>query len=346
MSDDASAYAGHAAPGGDPAATAGPVLVGDIGGTNCRLALVQREGGEVAIQARRQYLTRDFARPADAIARFLGEAGGDGRPTAAALAVAGPVSGDAVDLTNSHWAFSQQALREELELGRLIVVNDLHATARAVIDLPPAAFEDLGEVSDPITSGPISVVAPGTGLGVALAFDAPLRFVVPAEGGHIGLAANDDEERAILRHLERELGRVINEHVISGPGLERLYRAVAALEGVPAGALTGPEIVERGLAGSDPVCERTVRRFARVLAAVIGDLVLAQGAREVVLAGSIVSSLLPVLREASFREAFEARGPGGDYMRRRRIRVTREPDLALAGAFACLEDAVREEVTP
>jgi len=319
------------------------VLVGDIGGTNCRLALARRGARGPTIFARRRYKTREFARPVDAVRRFFRDAKQRHGVRAAALAVAGPVTGDYVDLTNSAWSFSQHELREELGLDRLVIMNDLQAAARAVIDLPPSAFATIGPATAPAIEGPMAVIAPGTGLGVALAFDAPVRFVVAAEGGHVGFSPSDEVEAGVAAVIGREVGRVINEHIVSGPGIERLHRALISLGGTKPQPLTGPDIMDRALHGRDDACRRTIELFTRILGSVAGDLVLAQGAREVVLAGSIVSSLVPVLRAGPFRAAFEARGPGGDYMRIRPIRVTCLPDLALTGAFAGLMDVYATE---
>ncbi|HWV56951.1 MAG TPA: glucokinase [Longimicrobiales bacterium] len=313
-------------------------LVGDVGGTNCRFALARSDAGGPRLFARRRYKTREFSHPAEAVRKYCRDVARRDPVRAMALAVAGPVTGDFVDLTNAAWVFSQRELRNELELDRLVVMNDLEAAARAILDLDAPAFTAIGAAADPTFPGPIAVIAPGTGLGIAMAFDTPSRFVVAAEGGHIGFAPSDELEAAVASLIGREVGRVVNEHILSGPGIERLHRALGLLDGGAGEPLSGPEIMDRALKGNDAACTRTIEMFARIMGAVAGDIVLAQGAREVVLAGSIVSSLLPVLRAGGFRAAFDARGPGSTYMRIRRVRVTCLTDLALTGAYAGLMD--------
>jgi glucokinase len=314
------------------------VLIGDIGGTNCRIGLAAWREGVPAVLERRTYSTDDFTSPAEAIARFLEEVP-DARPVkSACVAVAGPVTGDEIDLTNCAWTFSRTRVQARLNLDHLLIINDLHALARAVLDLQPTEFVAIGEIVGPAVDGPIAVVAPGTGLGAAMAFDAPIRFVCPTEAGHVGFAPGDDVELELLRLWRPHLGRVRNEHLLSGPGLVRLYRALGALEDTHVEPLGGPEILEKAVAGSDTLCLRAAERFAKILGAVCGDITLTQGARQVVLSGSIVTSLQPILRQGGFRARFEQRGPTGEYMRQRGTLVAARADLGLVGAFLCLDD--------
>jgi glucokinase len=314
-------------------------LLADIGGTNCRLRL---EGGDEAAR-QKTYSTADFASAVDAVMAFLAEGGG-ARPTLAAMAVAGPVVRGPVALTNTSWVIDRDALVTALGLDRLIVVNDMAAQARAVLDLGPEALAALGGPAEPSRAGAVSVVGPGTGLGVARAVRGAPPQVAATEGGHVGFAPEDDVELALLAVWRKTLGRVTNEHLASGPGLVRIHSGLGALEGVEVEPLEGPEITTRALAGADALCLEAVRRFAKILGGACGDTVLAQGAGGLVLVGGVANALAPILREGGFRARFAQRGPGGNFLAATPSHLAAAPDLGLAGARAFLTDVLETEM--
>lgn len=316
----------------------GMILLADIGGTNCRLAL-QCDSSTVMME-RAVYSTDDYPSPSDAIAAFLKE---NGSPTltSAALAIAAPVTDDVIELTNQSWSFDRAKLRRALGLERLVVVNDLAAQARAVLTLPPSDLMRIGQAEPTSASGTIAVLGPGTGLGVGRLDRGATTPVTSTEGGHVGFAPNDDVEVELLRLWRPHLGRVTNEHILSGPGLVRLYRALGALQDLHVEPIQGPEIMRRALANEDALCVEAVERFAKVLGSVSGDVVLAQGAVSCVLVGSIANALAPVLHLGGFRARFEQRGPGGGILQSTPTLLATAPDLGLIGARALLDDAER-----
>jgi glucokinase len=313
------------------------VLLADIGATNCRLLL--EGGGPPEGDRLASYATADYASPAEAIAAFLAEAGGPA-PSVAALAVAGPVGRGPVRLTNTAWTIDRDGLERALELRRLIVVNDLAAQARAVIDLGPDALVPIGKPSGEPRPGSIAVVGPGTGLGVARADRGPPPAATATEGGHVGFAPSDDVELALLASWRGALGRVVNEQVVSGPGLARLHQGLGALKGVAVAPLEGAEITARALGDGDALCLEAIRRFAAILGTVCADIVLAQGATSLVLVGGIATALAPILREGEFRARFERGGPGGDHLSAVPSHLATTANLGLMGARACLQDAL------
>ncbi len=310
------------------------MLVADIGGTNCRLALCGDDDGP--FWASEVFSTDDFPSPFDAIGAFYDHVGCAPAPYAA-LAVAGPVTGDEVTLTNSHWRFRRAALQEACGFQRLVVANDLAAQARGVLTLSNDSLHRIGEPEWTGTADTITVVNPGTGLGVARVDPKNAKRVTATEGGHLGFAPTDDVEMELLRLWRLHLGAVTNEHVISGPGLVRVYRALGAIKDAPVEAIAGPDIMTRGLSGEDELCVEAIERFAKILGVVSADLALAQGADAVVLAGGIANSLIPVLDRGGFRSRFEQRGPNG-FVHSISTHVAAAKDLGLAGARALLED--------
>jgi glucokinase len=312
-----------------------PRLVADIGGSTARFAWVERPGAEPADVA--VVAAAEHPRVEAAIEAYL--AGGDRpRPRACALGVAAPVFGDAVTLTNRDWSFSQRRLRERLGCERLLVVNDFVALAHGVDALPEGAARQVG-AGAAVEGGSAVLLGPGTGLGVAgLAPGARPRTVIAGEGGHATLAATDDDEADLLQRLRRRLGRVSAENVISGPGIENLYRACAERGGHAPEPLDAAAIGGRAAQG-DAVCAEAIGRFFAFLGGFAGDLALTFGARGgVFIGGGIVGRLGDAIDRSGFRARFEAKG------RRRELAASiaslvlvDPPLLALRGADAALD---------
>jgi glucokinase len=310
------------------------ILLGDVGGTNCRLAL-ETSAAPRTITHRIVYSTDDFPSPREAIAAFLAHAGG-AKPRRAALAVAAPVTGDLVQLTNTSWRFDREVLRQALGFEQLVFVNDLAAQARAIATLGAEDFVTISiGVAPPFTRA-MSVVGPGTGLGVACIDPARRDLIVTTEGGHAGFSPGDDVEMELLRLWRQHLGAVSNEHVISGPGMVRLYRALGALKDVHVDPIDGPEIVRRAIANEDAHSRETAERFAKILGGVAGDVVMVQGAAGVVLVGGIVNSLAPILQLGGFRARFEQRGPGRAFLTEAPSLIVTAADLGFKGTSALL----------
>lgn len=314
------------------------LLVADIGGTNARFALAREAGTQIELEAVQELHTADFASLADALRHYLA---GIGRaaPTRAVLAVAAPVAGDEVVITNNPWRFSIPQLRQQLQLAQLRLINDFAAVAYAVTRLPPQHLLTLGEVAAPLVRGAearYAVLGPGTGLGVAhLLLRQHQAIVIETEGGHVGFAPGSAEEREVLRVLLDEFPRVSWERLLSGPGLVNLYRALATTRGVTAQVLQPAEITQRAAGGSDALALHTVELFCALLGAFAGDVVLGSGAWDgVYLAGGVTPRLLPWLQQEAFRNRFEAKGRFSALLSRVPTQLITHPHTGLLGAAA------------
>ncbi len=277
-------------------------LVADIGGTNARFALVGQDGLPEAEQGLK---VADHAGLVEAARVYL-----EGRPVReAVIAVATPVEGDRVKLTNAHWEFSIEAARDALGLERLAVINDLAAQAVAV---PRLAAEDLRQLGggSALPDRPIAVIGPGTGLGMALLMPAKGAWRAwPTEGGHTSFAPADDLEAELLAVLRRRFGHVSVERLLSGPGLVNLAQALAEVAGDSI-EIAAPAAVEaRAADGSCAHCAAAVRLFSAILGSVAGDLALTVLARGgVYVTGGLCSHLGDLFDAALFHERFVAKG--------------------------------------
>ncbi|MCF7222891.1 glucokinase [Marilutibacter chinensis] len=309
------------------------VLVGDIGGTNARFALADIAGPAPLMHAPLSLANADFASLRHAIEHYLALTGA--RPRRAAIAVASPVGHDEIRLTNRAWSFSQSELRESLGLERLRMVNDFGAVAWSVPALQENDRVHLYGPVDPPGHGPVSVLGPGTGLGVGmLAGSVQAGWqVVETEGGHASFAPLGEEEEAIARWLAARHGRVSNERLLCGQGLSCID---AVLRGEPPGreaTMRAPaDVVALALDGHDQAARRALARFCAVLGSVAGDIALIHGARCVTIAGGMVPRFLPFLRSSAFRERFLAKGRFVAYLEAIAVQVIVHPYPGLLGA--------------
>ena len=294
------------------------LLLADIGGTNARFTLL-RHGVTTPLHA----LALDrFTSIEAAIAHYLGTQALAAPPDSALLAVAGPVVGNSVTLTNRGWQVSGGAISATLGIRRTRVLNDFEALAWALPALTAADCIAIGPAVPPQPGAPLAVLGPGTGLGVG-AFLPPTR-VLPGEGGHATLAAIDDEEAAILALLRRRHGHVSAERILSGPGLVALHEALAELHGRSAPGLTAAEIT----AGAP----ETLALFCAMLGAFAGNVALTYGARGgVFLGGGILPRIPGALAASAFRARFEAKGRLSPYLVAIPTWLITRPDAALVG---------------
>jgi glucokinase len=311
-------------------------VVGDIGGTNARFALVRPGDGRPEIEACRSYLCRDYASPEAALDNYLQAHSAHGRPSAVVLAVAGPVIDGAARFTNSTWTVSEAGLRAA-GFAWATLINDFEALAMAVPWLGPDDSVALGPPGRPARGRTLAVLGPGTGFGAA-AFcqDADGAAVLTGEGGHIGFAPRDETEVQVWRILARRFGRVSVERILCGAGLINLHQALCEIHGVAVTLDEAADVTARARAG-DPVAAETVRRFCTILGAVCGDFALAYGAvGGVYLAGGIAPRMMAELSDGGFRAAFEDKGRYAGYLAAIPTRVIVHPYLALLGAARAL----------
>jgi glucokinase len=317
-----------------------PWLVADIGGTNGRFGWVSDPA--VGAEHVHKLPVADFADPAQAVRAYLAEVqallGAQYQPPRwAAFAVATPIAGDQVELTNSHWSFSRAAISAEFGLDGFLVLNDFEALALSLPRLGPNQLRVHGGVIDP--HGTLAVLGPGTGLGVGGVIETRAGWIaIAGEGGHVTLAAADDFEAAVLAEVRREFPHVSAERLLSGIGLPTLHAGVAAVMRVPTPALTAEAVVERGLSGADPVCECAIDVFCALLGGVAGNVALTLGARGgVFIGGGIVPRLGERFFQSQFRERFEAKGRFRPYLEAIPTALITDTLAALAGASLAIE---------
>ena len=287
-------------------------LVGDIGGTNARFGLVAPDGTLLHSSV---LADNDYPGIAEAVDAYLGQRGGLPRPRRGAIAIASPVAGDEVRMTNHPWAFSISALGKRLGFRNLRVINDFTAQALALPLLKDGEKTIVGR-GTPQRGAPIGVLGPGTGLGVSGMIPSGRHWIpLTGEGGHATMAPITDRESDVLATMRRRLDHVSGERVLSGPGLVNLYNSLAEIDGVPAQQYTAAQIsdVETGM--TDPLCHEATQMFCAMLGTVAGNLALTLGALGgVYIGGGIVPRLGDRFAASQFRERFEAKGRFQSYL--------------------------------
>ena len=313
-------------------AIAFPVLIGDIGGTNARFAILTDAYAEAREFA--PVRVADFSNIDEAIQSAVLDRTSL-QPRSAVLAVAGPVDGDEIDLTNCDWIVRPPELIRDLGLSDVIVVNDFEAQALAIADMQDEHLVDLG-AGQALGETSRVVLGPGTGLGVgALVRTARVWVPVPGEGGHVDLGPRTQRDLAVWPHLERIEGRVSAEQVLCGSGICNLYRAVGKADGAESPLDTPAAISEAAVQRSDPVAVETMELFATYLGRVAGDLALTfMATGGVFVSGGIGQHIVGVLKAGAFRAAFEDKAPHGEIVRGIATRLVIHPLAALAGLSA------------
>ncbi len=324
------------------------VLAADVGGTKTNLGLFVWERGRLRALREHTVPTAAHPGPGPLLRAFLGP--DEPPPQAVGLGVAGPVVSGRAAPPNLPWTVDGGRLARDLGLDRVVLVNDLVATALGVDLVAPDRIATL-QAGEPDPGGNRAVIAAGTGLGQALLVRCGTGWhPVASEGGHAGFAPADETEVDLLRYLAARHGAVSAERVVSGPGLAAVYRFVvdtgraaeaprvaAAMAGADPAAVVGRE----GLAGTDPACREALDLWVRAYGSEAGNLALrtlATGGLYV--AGGIAPKVLPRLREGGFLAAFRAKGRMAPFLERVPVRVVLDPKAALYGAARrALEEA-------
>ena len=325
-----------------PPSADAPRLLADIGGTNARFALEIAPGQTDQIvvlpcadhasltQALRVYL----ALPAVAAA-------GGALIRDAGIAIANPVDGDSVRMTNHHWEFSIAAMRAELALRTLVVVNDFTALARSLPLLSSAQKCQVGG-GQAREHGALGLIGPGTGLGVSGLIPSSAGWVaLLSEGGHVSFSPADETEIGILQFALTEFEHVSAERLMSGVGLELIYRALAQRAGVMPEAIAAPEILRRALAGESTLCDQVIEAFCKMLGTVAGNLAVTLGARGgIYIGGGIVPRLGKRFAASGFRARFEQKGRFAGYLAQVPTYVVLAQYPAFLGVAAMLDEAL------
>ena len=314
------------------------ILVGDIGGTHARFAIVDRSDSAHWRLRDWRDLPGDFASFTEALRHYLSIIDPYRIPEVIVLAVAGPVVGGSVSLTNRDWHISQGELRAcGFPVAHLI--NDFAALAYAADCLERHDLHCIGPDIPGAVDGPITILGAGTGFGVScLARYRDHPVPLATEGGHIGFSPQGAEEIAILEALARRFDRVSVERILSGPGLESLSRALDEIAGRAVRCLSAADIVEHASQG-DADCEATLSKFCSIFGAVAGDIALAHGATGgVLIAGGIAGKIETYLTQGSFRERFEDKGRLSSFVKSIPTRLIINSDAALLGAARAAEE--------
>jgi len=309
-----------------------PVLTGDIGGTNARFAILIDANAEP--KEFPGIRTADFASLEEAIQTAVFDRTSV-RPRSALLAVAGPVDGDEIALTNHGWVVRPKALIEAFGLDEVVVLNDFEAQALGVVALGPEHMEKIGGGEAEEEAGRV-VLGPGTGLGVAgLVHARGMWIPVPGEGGHVDMGPRSPRDFAVFPHVETIEGRISGEQMLCGRGLVNLYRAVAVADDVAPRLSTPAEITAAALSGEDGQAVEALDMFVTCLGRLAGDLALIFMARGgVYLTGGIVQKIVPALKNGRFRAAFDDKAPHSALLRAMPVHVVTHPLAALAGLAA------------
>jgi glucokinase len=318
----------------------GPRLLADIGGTNARFALELGAGRIALIDVLPcdSYPTLGAALRAYLASPALADAG-VGTIRHAAIAIANPVMGDLVRMTNHHWEFSIASLQRECGFDTLVVENDFSALARALPYLGAAQTHQVGGgVARPHSA--MGLLGAGTGLGVSGLIPAGDGWsALSSEGGHVTFAPANETDIAILRFAWTQFEHVSAERLLSGAGLELIYRALAHHRGEPDQQLGAPEITRRALAGDCPLCDRVIDAFCGMLGTVAGNLAVTLGAQGgIYIGGGIVPRLGERFAASSFRRRFEQKGRFAAYLAQVPTFVITADYPAFLGVSALLAD--------
>lgn len=318
------------------------IVAADIGGTHARFALAEiGGGGGPQVGEMRRYRTREHDGLGSAWRAFERDCG-EVLPGDASIAVAAPIDGDILRFVNSEWAIDRRAIASDLGLERLTLLNDFGAVAHAVSVLGDDALEPLAGPAHALAEAEVvTVMGPGTGLGVAILIRRGGRVeVIETEAAHIGFAPLNAEEQLLADELAEKYGRASVERIVSGPGLIEIYRALggSAWDVGDAGGLWSA-----AFEGSDGKAAEALNILVKCFGAAAGDIALAHGAGAVVITGGLANRMKDKLASALFLGCFVAKGRYRARMERIPIRLLTYAEPGLLGAAVAFQ---REHFEP
>ncbi len=316
-----------------------PILVADIGGTNARLGLVtgyNKQNNTFTLDHTHTFPSADFSSLESVVTQYF-DLIKPLRPVRACLAVAGPVKGNFVHLTNLGWQFDVDTLARRFDFTALEVINDFAAFAYAApyLDTSKNVAIKPGTADEQAN---IAVLGPGTGFGAAaLVKNGDNAAVLSCEAGHITLAGVTELDAKLIKEIKKEQNHVSVETVFSGPGLERLYRAMARVQGATVKTYSAAQISELAMSGQCDVCLATLRQFCDWIGSVAGDLALTFGARGgVYIGGGILPRMVTYLQNGAFCERFSNKGIMAPYVSNIPVTLVTQNNIPFIGAAACL----------
>lgn len=315
-----------------------PSIVADIGGTNARFALVTGEAnGQFAIDNIQILSGKDYARFEDAMRAYMGMLESV-QPHSACVAIAGPISGDSVQMTNLSWSFSCASVRDEFGFEKFAAINDFGALAVATSALLPADLISVRKGRRDQAANK-AILGPGTGLGVAgLAYYDGRWAPIPSEGGHVNIAPATALECDVIKAAIAIHGHVSAETFISGPGLVNLYNALCAVKGIAARTLQPKDVTAEGVSGSDGNCVETLSLFCSFIGSLSGNLALTYGAKGgVYLGGGVLPRIVDFLKASDFSARFSGKGVMSHYVENVPVDIIAHPQTAFLGAAAYLK---------
>ena len=312
-----------------------PALIADLGATNARFALVDEDGIDAPMALRCAAYPDLFS----AASAYLEQVAPPVAPDRGAIAIACPISGDYVEMTNHAWSFSIAELTGKLGMRHLEVVNDFTAQALAIGHLTEADRHQIGP-GEPEPGGAIAVLGPGTGLGVSGLIPAGDSWApITGEGGHVTMSAVNDREGDVMRRLRMRFNHVSAERVLSGMGLTNLYETLAAIDGADVPQRDPREVSEAALAHAEEHAVEAVEMFCAMLGTVAGNLALTLGSTGgVYIAGGIAPKLGEMFLNSEFRERFEAKGRFRDYLAPIPTYLVTHPTPAFLGLRSILDE--------
>lgn len=309
----------------------------DIGGTHARFAIATiADDGSITLSEPETLHTEDHVSFQTAWEDYRKRMGGS-LPPRVSMAIAGPVGGDVIRFTNNPWIIRPAMVREKLGVDAYTIVNDFEAVAHAVARASEDQFLHMTGPEGPLpATGRLTVLGPGTGLGVAHLYREPdgTYRVSATEGGHIDFAPLDSIEDAILARLRKRHNRVSVERVVAGPAISDIYQTLAAMEQKAVPEVDDIEIWTKGMSGEDSLAAAAVDRFCLSLGSVAGDMALAHGAKGVVIAGGLGYRLRDTLLKSGFAERFRAKGRFESMMASLPVKLIVHPQPGLFGAAA------------
>ena len=295
-------------------------LVADIGGTNCRFAVVDLERPYHKPAAKQVFKCADYDHVTDAAKIYMQNNGLETKPDFAVFAVAGPVTDNSIQFTNSNWQFSGQEVKDRLGAKEVTLLNDFTALA---LSLPFMDCEDL-ELVGPNVEGVSggtgmsvsAILGPGTGLGVSALIESAGQFIpLDTEGGHTSYAPLEAEEKEIAAFLSKQYGRLSNERILSGGGLKDLYTGMAAVRGIETRIKLPSDVSDRAFEHNEDLAKDCLNLFYSILGSVAGDVALTTGAQKgVYIGGGIAPRMTDFVKNSPFRSRFEDKGRFNSYM--------------------------------